>query len=192
MGRHTWTIANRRCNNASASSGKKIPHPLRRGPFRIVVVHPGHDLADFARFTIGIVGRPQSVIENHDTGGAALRFHQRFHFWVINSPHFAIVEEVGDFGVVAHETKALAIEHEFVGVRTAVVDHDTPRISGAAALVGRPSTARLGENLHPIVNEIIEGRFDLRNRFGGRLPFQDLIHCQLLRRNLATGGDIHS
>ncbi len=82
---------------------------------------------------------------------------------------------------MADEAKAVALEDQVLGMRAAVMDDDLPRVDRAAADVERTCSARLGENLHTVIDEIVERRIDRRNGFRRRALFEDLIHCQLLR-----------
>ena len=141
---------------------QQVAHPLRAGPFRVVVVHARDDLADLEGFAGGIVGGAQRVVEHDDARRAGLRLHQRFHLRIVDAPHFGLVEEVRDLGVVGDEMKAVVLEREVA--MPAVVQSDAPRIGLAAgAPVGRAWCAGLGENLGAVVDDVIERRLD---RFG--------------------------
>ena len=161
--------------------GEKIAHPLRAGPFGVVVVHARHDFADLEPLARHIVPAAQRMVEHDDARSAAFGFHQLFHFRIVDASNFLLVEEVGDFGVVTNEAKALAVELQVPGERAAIVDDDQPRVDRAAADVERARATRLGKNLHTVVDQIIQRRVDRRNGFRRGVPFEDLIHCQLLR-----------
>ena len=118
--------------------GQHVAHPLRRGPFGIVVVHATHDLADFLGLAQFVVGGAQRMVEHDDALGAALGFDQCFHLRVVDAADFVVVEEIADRGVMPHETEAVALQREIFDVRTAVMDFDAPRIGRAAGAASWP------------------------------------------------------
>ena len=72
------------------------------------------------------------MVEYDDTLGAALAFDQRFHFRIVDPPDLILVIEVLNFGVVAHEAKAVALQHKIFRMGTAVVNGYAARIGRAA------------------------------------------------------------
>src|SRR4051812_24394057 len=109
-------------------------------------MYAAHRLADFPALAVIIIGGAPGVIEDDDAGRAAFGLHQGFHFRIIDPAHFILIEEVAHAGLVAHETKAIAIECEVAREGTAVVDTHLPRVRGAAALSVRGAwSARIGE-----------------------------------------------
>src|SRR5665213_552142 len=101
------------------------------------------------------------MVEHHDALGAALGLYQRFHFRIVHAPDFALVVEIGNFGVVIHETEAIAVQHEVLGVGAAGVDDDTTRVRRAAgAGIAAAGTGNDGEDFGPVVDDVIERRLD--------------------------------
>ncbi len=122
------------------------------------------------------------MVEHHDALGAALGFDQRFHFRVVDAANFGLVVEIGDLGVVPHETEAVAVQHEVFRMRTAVVNSDAARIGRAArARVAAARTGDDGEDLGSIVDDVIERRLDrVGNRTGSGVELGRKRHRQLL------------
>src|SRR5262249_2424847 len=158
--------------------GEQVAHTLWARPFRVIVVHASHHLADLARFAQFIIRRTQGVIEDDDARGAAFGFYQRFHLRIIDAADLLLVEEVGDLGVVTNETEAVAIEHEWFRLH--------PRIAnGHAAGIGRAPAAHTGcarhgglrEYLLAVIENVIDPGLD---RFADRVPLENLCHGQLL------------
>jgi hypothetical protein len=65
---------------------------------------------------------------------AGLGGDQAGHLRVVEAPDFVLVEEIGDFGVVAGQGEALAVEVERAGDRPGVADGDPIGGVGASAL----------------------------------------------------------
>ena len=168
---------------------QQVAHPLRAGPFGIVVVHAAHHLADFARLARFVVGRAQRVIEHDHARGAALGLHQRLHLGVVDAPDLVLVEEIGDLGVVTDETEALAIERKRLRMQARIADGHAMGIDrAAAAYVGRARRSGLGKYLVAVIQDVVDRGLDgLADRF----PLDDLNHGQLLRLRAALLRVIH-
>src|SRR5262249_12498006 len=162
---------------------EQVAHALRARPFGVIVVHAAHHLADLARLALIGVGGAQGVIEYDHARGAALGLHQRFHFGVVDAADFALVEEIGDLGVVRDETVALAIERKRLRVQPRIADGHAVGIErAAAAYVGRPRRRGLGDFFLAVIDNVVDGGLDgLADRF----PLDDLKHGQLLRLRAA-------
>ena len=159
---------------------KKVAHALRAGPFGVVVVHAAHHLADLACLALLVIGGAQRMIEHHHARGAALGLHQRFHLGVIDAAHLVLIEEVGDRGIVTHEAEAFAVEHERIAVQPGIVDRHTARIDGAAgAHISAARTGRLGEQLLPVIDDIVDRGID---GFADGVTLQNLNHGHLPTR----------
>ena len=72
------------------------------------------------------------MVEYDDALGAALAFDQRFHLRIVDPPDLILAIEVLNFGVVAHEAKAVALLHKIFRMGTAVVNGYAARIDCAA------------------------------------------------------------
>ena len=156
---------------------EQVAHALGSGPLGVIVVDAAHDLADLARLALLVIRRAQSVIEDDDARGSAFGFHQRFHLWIVNPADLVLLEKVGDFRVVTHKTKAVAIEHERLLTEPRIADDHAMRVEGAtAAHVGRSRRRRLRENLLPVIENVIDRGLD---GFVDRFPFDNLDHRKL-------------
>ncbi len=147
--------------------GKKVAHALRARPFRIVVVHAAHDLADLALFAQRIVGGAQRMVEHHHPRGAALRLHQCFHLGIVDAADLVFVEEILHFGVVAREDEAVAIEDELALVAARIVHGDGAGVRRAAAAhIRSPGRRGLGEDLLTVIGDVVDSGLDcLGDRF---------------------------
>src|SRR5262249_44314142 len=97
------------------------------------------------------------MIEPDDALGAALKLDQRLHLRVVDAADFILVVEFLHFGVVANETKAMALKHKILRVWPAIVNGDAARIRRAAR--ASISAARTGddcEDFAAIVDDVIE------------------------------------
>ena len=72
------------------------------------------------------------MVEYDDALGATLAFDQRFHLRMIDPPDLILVIKVLNFGVMAHEAKAVALQHKIFRMGTAVVNGYAARIGRAA------------------------------------------------------------
>ena len=90
------------------------------------------DLSGPLRLAYFVVGSAERVVEHDDALGAALAFDQRFHLRIVDPPDLILVVEVLDFGVVAHEAKAVALQHKIFRMVTTVVNGYAARIGRAA------------------------------------------------------------
>jgi len=115
--------------------------------------------------------------------GAAFGLHQRLHLRVVDAADFALVEEIGNLGVVTNETEALAIERKRLRVQPRIADGHTVGIErAAAAYVGRARRRGLREYLLAVIENVVDGGLDgLADRF----PLDDLNHGQLPRLRAA-------
>src|SRR5262249_3276906 len=105
-------------------------------------------------------------------------FHQRFHLRIIDLADRVLIEEVRDFRVVTHKTKAVTIERERLLSKARIADRHAMGVERAAAAhVGLARHRRLGEDLLPVSENVVDGSFD---GFVDRFPFDDLNHSQLL------------
>ena len=124
-------------------------------------MHAAHDFADFLGLAQFVIGGAQRVVEHHDALGAAFGFDQRFHFRIVDALDLGLVVEIGNLGVVPHETEAVAVQHEILGVRAAVVNSDAARIGRAAgARVAAAGAGDDGEDLGSVVDDVVERRLD--------------------------------
>jgi hypothetical protein len=79
---------------------------------------------------------------------------------------------------VTHEAEAFAVEHERIAVQPGIVDGHTARIDrSAGAHIGAARTGRLGEQLLPVIDDIVDRGLDgiadgvaLQNLNHGHLP----------------------
>ena len=78
------------------------------------------------------------MVEYDDALGAALAFDQRFHLRIVDPPDLILVIEVLNFGIVAHEAKAVALQQKIFRMGTAVVNGYAARIGRAAWRVSVP------------------------------------------------------
>jgi hypothetical protein len=119
------------------------------------------------------------VVEHDDARGAALGLHQRLHLRVVDAADLVVVEEIGDLGIVTHETEAMAIERERLGSAPRIANGHAVRVERAAgAGVGGARRRGLREQLLAVVEDVVDGRLD---GFADRFPFDNLYHGQLLR-----------
>src|SRR6516162_7176929 len=162
---------------------KQVAHALRARPLGVIVVHAAHHLADLAHLALIGIGRAQGVIEYDHTRGAAFGLHQRLHLRVVDAADFALVEEIGNLGVVTNETEALAIERKRLHVQPRIADGHAVGIErAAAAYVGRARRRGLREYLLAVIENVVDGGLDgLADRF----PLDDLNHGQLPRLRAA-------
>src|SRR3954469_6752306 len=159
---------------------KQVAHALRAGPFGVVVVHAAHHLADLACLALLVISGAQGMIEHHHARGPALGLHQRLHLGVIDATDLILIEEVGDRGIVTHEAEAFAVEHERIAVQPGIVDGHTAGIDGAAgAHISAAWTGRLGEQLLPVIDDIVDRGID---GFADGLALQNLNHGHLPAR----------
>jgi hypothetical protein len=141
--------------------GKKVAHPLRAGPFGVVVMGTVHRLADFLGLLVGLVSGAQRVVEHHDAARAALPLHQFDHLRVIDPLDLLGVEEVFHPGRVIDEAEAVHLQVEFLHLRTGVVHRHVVWIDGALALdLGRTWAAAVGEDLGAVVGDVVYSGFD--------------------------------
>ena len=78
---------------------------------------------------------------------------------------------------MADEAEAIALEHEVVRVRTAVVNDHAARVRRAAgARVAAAWTGDDGEDLGAVIDDVIECRFD---GIGGDVELSGLSHGKL-------------
>jgi len=105
------------------------------------------------------------VIEDDDALGAAFGFHQRFHLRIVGAAHLGIVEKVDYLGVVRNEAEAFTLELKILGEGATVTQHDPVWVGLAAARICRSAGAGFGDDFLAGIDEVIQGRFDLRNGF---------------------------
>src|SRR6478609_7009407 len=159
---------------------KKVAHALRAGPFGVVVVHAAHHLADLACLALLVISGAQRMIKHHHARGPALGLHQLFHLWIVDATDLVLIEEVRDRGIVTHEAEAFAVEHERVAVQPGIVDGYMARIDGAAgAHISAARTGRLGEQLLPVIDDIVDRGID---GFADGVALQNLNHGHLPAR----------
>ena len=112
------------------------------------------------------------MVEHDHPRRAAFGFDQGFHLRIVDPPYFSLVVEIGDLGVVADETEAVAVEHEIFRQRPAVVDDDAPRVGcSSAAYILAAGPGRDGEDLAAVIDDVVERRLD---GIGGDIEFGSL------------------
>src|SRR6476646_6342856 len=150
------------------------------GLLRKKVVHAAHHLADLAYLALLVIGGTQRMVEHHHARSSALGLHQLFHLWIVDATDLVLIEEVRDRGIVTHEAEAFAVEHERIAVQPGIVDGYMARIDGAAgAHISAARTGRLGEQLLPVIDDIVDRGID---GFADGVALQNLNHGHLPAR----------
>ena len=107
---------------------------------------PADRIADFGGLAQCFVGGAQSVVEDDDPMGAALRHHQPLHLRVIDPADLVLVVEIGDAGVVTDKAEAVTLERKLACMVPAIAQRDAMLLRPAAdPLVGGAGRADEGD-----------------------------------------------